>query len=81
MLLQRLHFLRRLPTNVAIYKLKERVEHSTRSFIFWILRNVPGYGNRPQQLSKTDFGLRVVSYELIIFLPYSLLSDEIIIFS
>ena len=34
MLLQRLHFLRRLPTNVAIYKLKERVEHSTRSFGF-----------------------------------------------
>jgi len=42
MLLQRLHFLRRLPTNVAIYKLKERVEHSTRSFIFWILRKVAG---------------------------------------
>ena len=37
MLLQRLHFLRRLPTNVAIYKLKERVECSTRSFRFWIL--------------------------------------------
>lgn len=35
MLLQRLHFLRRLILDVIIYKLKERVEHSTRSFDYW----------------------------------------------
>ena len=45
MLLQRLHFLRRLIPNVIIYKSKERVEYSTRSFKFgfeildWALSN------------------------------------------
>ncbi len=32
MFLQRLHFLRRLILDLTIYKLKERVEFSTRSF-------------------------------------------------
>ncbi len=34
MLLQRLHFLRRLILDVIIYKLGERVEYSTRSLDF-----------------------------------------------
>lgn len=34
MLLQRLHFLRKLIPHVTVYKLKERVESSTRSFGF-----------------------------------------------
>jgi hypothetical protein len=32
MMLQRLHFLRRLIPSLTIYKLKERVDDSTRSF-------------------------------------------------
>lgn len=35
MLLQRLHFLRRLILDVIIYRLKKRVEHSTRFFDYW----------------------------------------------
>lgn len=35
MLLQRLHFLRKLLLDLTIYKLKERVELSTRSSDYW----------------------------------------------
>ncbi len=34
-MLQRLHFLRKLIPNLTIYKLKERVDDSTRSFRYW----------------------------------------------
>ncbi len=63
MLLQRLHFLRRLIPNVIIYKTKERVEYSTRSFV-WDF----GLRVRSEELIIIAYSLLPVPYFLLIIL-------------